>query len=139
MKRTLLAAALALSSLALAEPNDGASASDKVSEAAHNVKTGAKQLAKDVGLTHETDPRVFASGAQAYSMEGTVSKTSGSSVNLVRRGLPTAELAVRAGTAVTLDGHASAVKDLPEGASVRADFQLDGAQPVAVRVVASSR
>ena len=59
-------------------------------------------------------------------------------ITLARQGLPDADLDVRDQTKVMLDGKKVELKAIPEGAQVRAKFQLEGEQPVAVEINAKS-
>jgi len=76
--------------------------------------------------------------AQAFDLRGTVKSPSAAFLTVERPGLPAASLSVRDRTQVTLDGTPVEVKDLPEGAQVRAKFQLEGEEPVALRIEARS-
>ena len=76
--------------------------------------------------------------AQAFDLRGTVKSPSAAFLTVERPGLPAASLSVRDRTQVTLDGKVVEVKDLPEGARVRAKFQLEGEEPVALRIEARS-
>jgi hypothetical protein len=77
--------------------------------------------------------------AQAFTLTGTLKDATLEGVTIERRGLPAADLDVREKTVVWLDG--KKVKDvdaLPEGAQVRAKFQLEGQDIVAVELRATS-
>ena len=76
--------------------------------------------------------------AQAFDLRGTVKSPSAAFLTVERPGLPAASLSVRDRTQVTLDGKPADVKDLPKGAQVRAKFQLEGEEPVALRIEARS-
>jgi hypothetical protein len=76
--------------------------------------------------------------SQAFDLKGTVKSPSAAFLTVERKGLPTASLSVRDRTQVTLDGKQVAVQDLPAGAEVRAKFQLEGEEPVALRIEARS-
>jgi hypothetical protein len=76
--------------------------------------------------------------AQAFDLRGTVKSPSAAFLTVERPGLPAASLSVRDRTQVTLDGKPAEVKDLPKGAQVRAKFQLEGEEPVALRIEARS-
>jgi hypothetical protein len=72
--------------------------------------------------------------AKAFQLSGTVEKASKGKVTIGRQGLPAAVLDVRDQTMVTIDGQRAKPDELQQGAQVRARFQLEGGQPVAVRI-----
>lgn len=74
--------------------------------------------------------------AQAYELRGTLQRPTAAFVTVERKGLPSASLNIRDRTQVLLDGKPVEVQDLPEGAQVRARFQLEGEEPVALRIEA---
>ncbi|WP_223639416.1 hypothetical protein [Corallococcus sp. EGB] len=75
----------------------------------------------------------------AYSLTGTVSSKHNDNVTLARTDtLPEAKLKVRDQTKVTLDGKTVKASALPEGATVRAKFQLEGSDSVALELRATS-
>ncbi|CAM3995465.1 hypothetical protein G4177_18935 [Corallococcus sp. ZKHCc1 1396] len=75
----------------------------------------------------------------AYSLSGTVSNQDDDDVTIARTGnLPAVQLDVRDQTVITLDGKTVKANELPEGASVRAKFQLDGDDSVALELKATS-
>ncbi len=81
--------------------------------------------------------------ANAFSLNGTLKKADmdGDGVTLARaqQNLPDVELDVRDQTVVMLDGKKVALRDIPEGAQVRARFQIDGDDAVAVELNASTK
>ncbi|MHA7634510.1 hypothetical protein [Corallococcus sp. M7] len=75
----------------------------------------------------------------AFNLEGTVKTKDDDDVTLARKDtLPEVKLDVRDKTKVTLDGQPAKVSDLPEGATVRAKFQLEGDDSVALELKATS-
>lgn len=77
--------------------------------------------------------------AQAFSMSGKLKDATLEGVTIERPGLPAADLDVREKTAVWLDGKkVKGVDAIPEGAQVRAKFQLEGQDIVAVELRATS-
>ncbi|NOK33789.1 hypothetical protein D7W79_24380 [Corallococcus exercitus] len=75
----------------------------------------------------------------AFSLNGTVKAKDNDDVTLARTGtLPEVKLDVREQTKVTLDGKTVKASELPEGASVRAKFQLEGDDSVALELKATS-
>lgn len=75
---------------------------------------------------------------KAMSLSGTMKDATADGVSIARQGLPDADLDVRHQTKVMLDGKKVAVKDIPEGSQVRAKFQLEGHESVAVEINATS-
>ena len=75
----------------------------------------------------------------AFSMEGTVKAKDNDDITLARKDtLPEVKLDVHDQTKVTLDDQPAKVSDLPEGANVRAKFQLEGDDSVALELKATS-
>jgi hypothetical protein len=75
---------------------------------------------------------------KAFSITGTLKGSALDGITLARQGLPDADLDVRKQTQVMLDGKKVEVGAIPEGAQVRAQFQLEGEEPVAVTINATS-
>ena len=96
------------------------------------------QAAKDaVGVQTESEGTFKV--AQAFSMSGKLKDATLEGVTIERPGLPAADLDVREKTAVWLDGKkVKGVDAIPEGAQVRAKFQLEGQDIVAVELRATS-
>jgi hypothetical protein len=123
----------------------------KVSGAAQdtkeNVNEAASETAQDASdtadkLAHKAGLATASQGTfkkdKAFSTNGTLKNTGGGGVTLVRQGLPDANLDVRQETVVTLDGKKVDSSAIPEGAQVRARFQLEGEEIVAVELTATS-
>ncbi|EPX55060.1 hypothetical protein D187_009566 [Cystobacter fuscus DSM 2262] len=121
------------------------------SEAARDVKKDASEVARDVKQDTEKTADKLAQKAgmatasqgtfkkdKAFSTSGTLKNTGGGGVTLVRQGLPDANLDVRQETIVMLDGKKVDSSVIPEGAQVRARFQLEGEEIVAVELNATS-
>ena len=133
-----MGAVLALSLSAFAGSDGGFDAT--VSEAANTVKDGAHKLAQNVGLAGKAADARLMQESQAYLLRGTVSHTGSQSLQISRPGMPAAELTIRTNSVLLLDGHGlSKVSQFPEGAVVRAKFQLEGGEAIAVKVEATSR
>lgn len=95
------------------------------------------KTAKDVtGIQTENEGTFKA--AQAFTMKGTLKDKTAEGVTIERPGLPAADLDIRDKTAVWLDGKKVDKDALPEGAQVRAKFQLEGQDIVAVELRATS-
>jgi hypothetical protein len=75
---------------------------------------------------------------KAFSLNGTVKGAMLGGITIARQGLPDANLDVRNETQVMLDGKKVNVDAIPEGAQVRAQFQLEGEETVAVAINATS-
>jgi hypothetical protein len=95
------------------------------------------KTAKDVtGVQSESEGTFKA--AQAFTMRGTIKDKTLEGVTIERPGLPAADLDIRDKTLVWLDGKKVKADALPEGAQVRAKFQLEGQDIVAVELRATS-
>lgn len=75
---------------------------------------------------------------KAFSLNGTMKSAMLGGITIARQGLPDANLDVRKETQVMLDGKKVELKAIPEGAQVRAQFQLEGEETVAVAINATS-
>jgi hypothetical protein len=96
------------------------------------------KTAKDVTGVQTESEGTFKT-AQAFNMKGTLKDVTLEGVTIERPGLPAADLDIRDKTAVWLDGKkVKGVKEIPEGAQVRAKFQLEGQDIVAVELRATS-
>jgi hypothetical protein len=93
--------------------------------------------AKDV-LGVQTESEGTFKTSQAFTMKGTIKDKTLEGVTIERPGLPAADLDIRDKTAVWLDGKKVKADALPEGAQVRAKFQLEGQDIVAVELRAIS-
>jgi hypothetical protein len=114
---------------------------------ATDVDKGIKDAAKDVtGAVGKAEKTVGIDTAadgtfkkdKAFTISGTLKGTGGGGVTIARQGLPNADLDVRKQTQVMLDGKKVEVGAIPEGAQVRARFQLEGEEIVAVELNATS-
>ncbi|MHB8873473.1 MAG: hypothetical protein ACYC8T_07270 [Myxococcaceae bacterium] len=75
--------------------------------------------------------------SQAYEIHGTVFKMKGDTVAIARPNLPPAHLKINAQTQITFDGHRVNADVLAAGTPVRAHFQLDRDEVVAVTIDAT--
>jgi hypothetical protein len=75
---------------------------------------------------------------KAFTMNGTLQGAAFDGITIARQGLPSADLDVRKETTVMLDGKKVEVGAIPEGAQIRARFQLEGEEVVAVEINATS-
>lgn len=121
--------------------SDGAEkAWDKTKEGAKDtssaISTKADEVGQDLGMATESQGTFR--DADAYDLRGTLKKPVLGSVSIERRNLPKATLDVRSKTKVTLDGRPVKISDIPEGAPVRARFQLEGTDTVAISIEATS-
>ncbi|SET95468.1 hypothetical protein [Stigmatella erecta] len=106
-------------------------------EVGPRISKGAKDLTgQDSDKTVKADKTLKATGA--FDIKGTIASRSDDGITLERPGLPAAELDVRDETAVWLNGKKVKADALPEGAQVRAKFQIDGDDIVAVELRATS-
>ncbi len=153
MKRLLTVLVLSAATAALAQdagtprtPED-ASVGEKLKGSAREATGAIQQTERKVRgieeptpgkpLTLPTDAQGSYRVTQAFDLSGTVKSPGHTSFTVLREGLPPAELHVREGTRVLLDGREVKATQLPEGAQVRAKFQLEGDQAVALRIEAS--
>jgi len=75
----------------------------------------------------------------AMNLQGTMKDATADGVSIARPGLPDADLDVREKTVLMLDGKKVEKTDqIPEGAQVRAKFQLEGQEVVALELRATS-
>jgi hypothetical protein len=95
------------------------------------------KTAKDVTGIQTESEGTFKT-AQAFTMRGTIKDKTLEGITIERPGLPSADLDIRDQTAVWLDGKKVNKDALPEGAQVRAKFQLEGQDIVAVELRATS-
>ncbi|MBM7112991.1 hypothetical protein [Archangium primigenium] len=123
----------------------------KVSGTAEEAKEGTERTAERAkeGVENTADKAAHKAGLalasdgtfkreHAFSARGTLKNTGGGGVTLVRQGLPDANLDVRPETIVMLDGKKVESNAIPEGSQVRARFQLEGEEIVAVELNATS-
>ena len=108
-----------------------------VAEKARAVTEGAVKTVQGWGR-HTEDQRTYSSH-KAFELKGTIKDAGPAEITVARPGLPLASLDIRDQTKVTIDGKPAKASDLKEGAKVRALFQLEGAEIVAVRVNARSQ
>jgi hypothetical protein len=129
----------------------GQAAKEDVNQAAQDVKQDTSQTAQDIKqdtektadkLAHKAGLATASQGTfkkdKAFTATGTLKNTGGGGVTLVRPGLPDANLDVRPQTLVMLDGKKVDSSAIPEGSQVRARFQLEGEEIVAVELNATS-
>lgn len=149
MKKLMLAAALTLGGVAFAteaanddlskRPQERASdTSAKVdaTEVGPAIGEAAKDVGQTVGLETEKDGTFKVS--KAFDIKGKLEDPSMGRVTIAREGLPDASLDLRDETIVMLDGKKVEASALPEGAEVRAKFQLEGKESVALKLEAKS-
>lgn len=106
-------------------------------EGAEKLGAEAKREAQEIGLIREVPASTYRA-EKAFTLDGIVTHASANKVTIAREGLPAASLDVGERTRLTLDGKTISAKALPEGARVRATFQLSGDNPVAVSVEATT-
>ncbi len=111
-------------------------ASNTAEQTKEDVENTADKLAHKAGIA--TASQGTFKKDKSFSASGTLKNTGGGGVTLVRQGLPDANLDVRQETLVLLDGKKVDSSDIPEGSQVRARFQLEGEEIVAVELKATS-
>jgi hypothetical protein len=102
--------------------------------------TSGAQANKDDKNVNKDQQKALMNKTHAFNVNGTLKRLDGNEVTLSRQNLnlPDVDLDVRDQTQVMLDGKKVAVRDIPEGAQVRARFQLDRDDAVAVELNATS-
>lgn len=98
----------------------------------------AKKVVGTDEQSKKDEQAVFSKKAESFSIRGIARDTDNDDITLERTGLPKAELSVKDQTKVTLDGKQVKADAIPEGAPVRAKFQLNGDDAVAVELIATS-
>ena len=150
MKKLLTALALTLSTAVAAQQANEDMKQDTTTQAqdeqkrneGRRIRTGvdATEVApgmRDVAGIDTAKEGTFKKD-KAFSMTGTLKGQAFDGITLARQGLPDADLDVRKETAVMLDGKKVDLKAIPEGAQVRASFQLEGEEIVAVELKATT-
>ena len=137
MKR-LLAAVMIVSAPAAFAAVDASEVGPKAKQAAQDVKEGAKQNAKELGKQAglATEDQGTFKQEKAFDMKGTIRDAGPEEITIARPGLPPASLDIRDKTKVMINGKQAKASDLKEGAPVRAKFQIEGKETVAVMVIA---
>lgn len=148
MKKLLTALVLTLSTAALAQSDaDSKAQQENQQNDTSRMKTGIDSTEVLPELSgskaHKEDAQASANlmnKTHAYNVRGTVTKATSEDIILSRQGekLPDVKLDVRAQTMVMLDGKKVTLSEIPEGSQVRASFQLEGDDAVAVDVNATS-
>lgn len=134
------AKAAKMDALALAEATGGSGQDNRTLGEKTKDALGLSQKDKEQKQTEEqTKNEALFKTSQAFNLSGTVKSASDKGLKLERAGgLPEADLEVRDQTVVMLDGKRVKADAIPEGASVRAKFNLDGSDLVAVHIDAKS-
>jgi hypothetical protein len=114
----------------------GQAIEQKTQEAKDATAQTVDKAADKMGIAR-ADQGTF-TASKAFTARGTLKNTGGGAVTLVREGLPNADLDVRPETIVMLDGKKVESNAIPEGSQVRAKFQLEGGEAVAVELNATS-
>ncbi|PTL83226.1 hypothetical protein [Vitiosangium sp. GDMCC 1.1324] len=147
MKKLLAALVITLSTAALAQSNAN---TQQESQTKKHVSTGvdASEVAPSASgskATKEHKQQEEASAMKkekehAFNLSGDLKSSKKDEVTLSRQkeGLPDAQLAVRDQTIVRLDGKTVSAADIPEGSMVRAKFQIEGDNAIAVELDAST-
>ncbi len=158
MKKLLAALVLSLGTAAVAQqdnPQNTQAQQEQKRNEKSRVQTGIDASEVKPGATTGVDATEVGPGVRdvagidtakegtfkrehAFDVRGTMKGAALDGITLARQGLPDADLDVRKQTKVTLDGKPVEVGAIPEGAPVRAKFQLEGQEPVAVEISATS-
>ncbi len=138
MKKLITAAALTVASIAFAGADKAEVKKDTgtdATEVSGQIREGAGEWADQAGMATERQGTFKLK--DAYSIQGTLKDPRGGRVTIARKGMPDASLDLRDDTMVMLDGKKVEMKALPEGCEVRAKFQLEGKETVALKIDAT--
>ena len=138
MKR-LLAAVMIVSApaaFAVDASEVGPKAKQTAQDVGRSAKENAREWGKQAGLATE-DQGTFRQD-KAFELRGTIDHAGPERITIARQGLPPASLDIRDKTKVMINGKPAKSSDLKEGAPVRAKFQIEGKETVAVVVMAQS-
>ncbi len=139
MKKALIAAAMMMGGTAMAqvEATDvGPAVKKEAKDIGKSAKENARELGSQAGVA-TTDDKTY-SAKDAFELKGTVQRATRNRLTVERENLPQASLDIRRETEVTIDGQKAQAKDLKEGMDIKAQFQLEGRETVAVKVEATS-
>lgn len=145
MKKLLAALVITLSTAALAQSDVNSQQEQKKSEGRITTGIDANEVLPSASGSKaqkekKQEEAAVMNKTHAFNLSGDLKSSKKNEVTLSRQkeGLPDAELAVRDQTLVLLDGKTATVADIPEGSQVRARFQIDGKDTVAVELNATT-
>ncbi len=125
MKRAAMTSILMFSPLAYSQ-STGATTSQET------TSTSAQMIKATKATHHQAVPEEL---VRAFVLRGQLkSKVTGEGLTIRRTGLADATLDLRERTRIVLDGKQVAASALPEGVEIRAKFQLEGEEAVALQV-----
>lgn len=145
MKKLVTAVALCASTMVFAANPSATPAPHPANVPSHGPTTGVdatevghapKEAAAKLGFA--TEEQGTFKVARAYDVEGILKNPAGGGITIERTGLPAVNLDVRDRTEVMLDGKKVAMNQLIEGQKIKAKFQVEGEEVVAVRLEAST-
>ena len=131
MKRLLGALLVCTSSLALAQGYTG-------QEREEHEQREHEQHERGQAGTSSEEQALF-NPQQAFELRGTLEDSAPGEVTIARQGLPNVDLDVRGQTRFLLNGQQVQAGELPQGVPVLVRFNIDGDEPVAVVIEATSR
>ncbi|MBU8897931.1 hypothetical protein DRW03_15395 [Corallococcus sp. H22C18031201] len=138
MKKHLCLLGVCLATTALAQSSSSShSTGVDATQVGPAIQDTAKKVVGQDAASKQREAETF-QAASAFDLHGTVKEAKRGHITVERSGLPPAQLAVKDPTQVWLDGKRVKADAIPEGLPVRARFQLNGASPVAVEVIAST-
>lgn len=134
--RKILAAVVVLAGSAAFAQVDATEVGPAVKQEAKNIGSSAQQNAQELGRQagFATEDQGTFKSAQAFNMKGTLQDAGKEEVTVQRKNLPPAVLDVRDQTAVYINGKKADASELKDGMDVKAKFQLEGEETVAVRI-----
>jgi hypothetical protein len=138
MKR-VMTALLMLAAPAAFAGVDASEVGPAVKNKTEDIKSKGEQTWSEVKNGNSSAEQGTFKQDKAFQLKGTIEKASKGKISIARQGLPPAELDIRDQTMVRIDGKTAKPDELKEGAQVRARFQLEGSDPVAVRIEAKNK
>ncbi|WP_241758945.1 hypothetical protein [Pyxidicoccus parkwayensis] len=149
MKKLVATLALCIGTAAFAQQKQDAPSQHQVPspETEKKMETGvdATEVGPAIGNTAkkvvgaQTEDEGTFKMDKAMSLSGTMKDATADGVSIARTGLPDADLDVRDKTVLMLDGKKVEKTDqIPEGSAIRAKFQLEGQEAVALELRATS-
>lgn len=140
MKKLLAAALIFAGGTAFAQVDAtevGPAIKKEAKDIGHDAKHNVKDWGRQAGLATEDEGTFKTAGA--FNLKGTLKDGGRGEVTVERKGMPDAVLDVRDETAIYVDGKKAKPSDLKAGMDVKAKFQLEGEETVAVRLDGKSK
>lgn len=139
MKKLLAAVVLLGGGVAFAQIDAtevGPELKEETKEIGQTARENVKELGQQAGVA-TADEGTF-KAKRAFTLNGELAEGGSGEVTVTRQGLPDAVLDIRDQTMVKIDGKKADASKLEDGMKVKAWFQLEGEETVAVRIDAKS-